>query len=342
MQVAAGLAISVVCLWLAARGLELAEVGRALAGAHYLWLLPALALYFAGVWVRAVRWHLLLLPVAVLPAARLFPVVVIGYMANNVLPARLGEIARCYLLRQRDGVPQSAALATVLLERVMDGITMLVFMAGALLFLPFSPGLYRLMGGAAVLFGGTAVVLVAVATRPALGMRLVAAATRPLPAHIGERVRPLATSFFSGLAALGTGEGPSGHGGRGGALLRVGALSGTAWLLEAGMYFTLMYAFPLAPSLPLAVLTTAVANLGTLIPSSPGYVGVFDFLGRSVLTQFGVPQEVALAYILVVHAALVVPISLLGFGYAAREGGLGWLTRADPRRGAGLSLRGTP
>jgi glycosyltransferase 2 family protein len=216
---------------------------------------------------------------------------------------------------------------------------MLVFMAGALLFLPSSPGLYRLMGGAAVLFGGAAAVLVAVATRPALGLRLVAAATRPLPGDIGERVRPLATSFFSGLAALGAGAGPAG---RGGALLRVGALSGAAWLLEAGMYFTLMFAFPLVPSLALAVLTTAVANLGTLIPSSPGYVGVFDFLGRSVLTQFGTPQEVALAYILVVHAALVVPISLLGLGYAAREGGLGWLARAAPRRRSGLSLRGTP
>ncbi len=341
VQLAAGLAISLVCLWLAARGLELAEVGRALATARYPWLLPALILYFAGVWVRAARWHLLLLPVAALPSVDLFPVVVIGYMANNVLPARLGELARCYVLRRRHGVPQSAALATVLLERVMDGITMLVFMAGALLFLPFSPGLYRLMGGAAVLFGGAASVLVVVATRPSLGIRLVTAVTRPLPEHVGGRVQSLAASFFIGLAALG-----------GGAMLRVCALSGVAWLLEAGMYFTLMYAFPLTPSLPLAVLTTAVANLGTLIPSSPGYVGVFDFLGRSVLAQFGVPEEVALAYVLVVHAALVLPVSLLGFWYAWRAGALQWLMRpgggaahrpeGQPGRGAGGPPGGAP
>jgi uncharacterized protein (TIRG00374 family) len=312
VQVGAGLVISLVCLWLAFRGLDLAAVGRALAGARYGWLLPALALYFAGVWLRAVRWHYLLLPVARLASARLFPVVVIGYMANDILPARLGELARCYILRRRDGVPVAAGLGTVLVERVMDGLTMLVFMAVALPLLPYSAALYRLLGGAAVLFGAVAVVLVANVARPALALRLVEVATRPLPAGPATRLRDLATSFCSGLAALG-GAGP---------ILRVFGLSCGAWLLEAGMYFVLMFAFPLTPSFPLAVLTTAVANLGTLIPSSPGYVGVFDLLGRSVLGQFGVPAAPALAYILVVHAVLVVPVSLLGFWYLWREGGL--------------------
>ncbi|MGH2367529.1 MAG: lysylphosphatidylglycerol synthase transmembrane domain-containing protein, partial [Chloroflexota bacterium] len=143
LQLGLGIAVSAVCLVLAVQGLELDQVGHALAGARYVWLLPALALYFGGVWVRAVRWRTVLTPLANIPAARLFPVVVIGYMANNVLPARLGEIARCYVLRRREGIPQSAALGTVLLERVMDGITMLAFMAGTLPLLPFSVPLYR-------------------------------------------------------------------------------------------------------------------------------------------------------------------------------------------------------
>src|SRR5262249_9404231 len=81
----------------------------------------------------------------------------------------------------------------------------------------------------------------------------------------------------------------------------------------------------------LAMLTTAVANLGTLIPSSPGYIGVFDFLGRSVLGQFGIPATTALAYVLVVHAALVLPVTLLGFWYAWREGGLRLLLPTAPQ-----------
>jgi uncharacterized protein (TIRG00374 family) len=317
-QIGAGIAVSLVCLWLAFRGLELAEVGRALASARYWLLAPALALYFAGVWVRAVRWRRLLLPVADLRSDRLFPIVVIGYMANDVLPARLGEVVRCYVLRRREGVPASAGLGTVLLERVMDGITMLALMAVALPFLPFSPGLYRLMAGAAALFGVAVAVLVVLATRPVLAERLVTAVTRAFPEGPRERLAGFAHSFFSGLAALG-GVGPT---------LRIFLLSCAAWLLEAGMYFVLMFAFPMTPSLPLALLTTAVANLGTLIPASPGYVGVFDFLGRSVLGQFGVPEATALAYVLVVHAALVLPVTLLGFWYTWRLGGLGLLRPA--------------
>ncbi|MGI8423328.1 MAG: lysylphosphatidylglycerol synthase transmembrane domain-containing protein [Chloroflexota bacterium] len=309
-QIAVGAAFSLVCLVLAVRGLEVGRVTDALAGAHYWLLVPALVLYFAGVWVRSVRWQRLLRPVAEVSAARLFPVVVIGYMANDVLPLRLGEVARCFVLRRREGVAPPAALGTVLVERVMDGLTMLVFMGVTLPLLPFSPALYRLMGATSVLFVGVSATLIVLASRPALATRLLDETLGRLRGPLGTRSRALALAFLSGVGSLGGG----------GAALRIFALSCVAWLLEAGMYFVLMYAFPIVPSAALAVLTTAVANLGTLVPSSPGYVGVFDFIGRSVLAQFGVPDEAALAYVLVVHAALVVPVTLLGFYYTWRLG----------------------
>jgi uncharacterized membrane protein YbhN (UPF0104 family) len=310
LQIVVGALFSLVCLVLAVRGLALDRVAHALGQAQYALLVPALVLYFAGVWVRAVRWRALLRPIAQVSAGRLFPVVVIGYMANDVLPLRLGEVARCFVLRRREGVAQSAALGTVLVERVMDGLTMLVFMGLTLPLLPFSETLYRLMGAASALFVGVAVTLVVLATRPAVATRLVDGTLGRFGGRIGERGRGLALTFLSGVGSLGGG----------GAALRIFALSCLAWLMEAGMYFVLMFAFPFAPSAALAVLTTAVANLGTLIPSSPGYVGVFDFIGKSVLVQFGVPDEPALAYVLVVHAALVVPVTLLGFYYLWRLG----------------------
>jgi uncharacterized protein (TIRG00374 family) len=262
-QLGVGAAVSLACLWLAIRGLDLAEVGRALAGARYGLLVPALALYVGGVWVRAVRWRHLLAPVARLSSARLSPVVVIGYMANDVLPARLGEVARCYVLRRREGVPTSTGLGTVLLERVLDGVTMLAFMALALPFLPSSAGLYRLLAGAGAVFGTAVAVLVLLAARPVLAARVAEATTRFLPAGPRDRPRSFALSFLSGLGALGGA----------GATLRVFALSCAAWLLEAGVYYLLMLAFPMAPSLPLALLTVAVASLGTVLPSSPALVG---------------------------------------------------------------------
>jgi hypothetical protein len=91
-----------------------------------------------------------------------------------------------------------------------------------------------------------------------------------------------------------------------------------------------MFAFPMAPSLPLSLSTVAVVSLGTVLPSSPGYVGVFDFLGRSVLGQFGVPAAEALAYVVVLHAALVLPVTLVGFWYVWRLGGLRLLRPEAP------------
>ncbi|HET6320288.1 MAG TPA: lysylphosphatidylglycerol synthase transmembrane domain-containing protein [Chloroflexota bacterium] len=309
-QVLLGAAISLICVVLALRGLDLAQVWRALAQARYVLLLPAIALYFAGVWVRSVRWQQLLWPIRRVPAARLFPVVVIGYMANDVLPLRLGEVARCFVLRRREGIAQTAALGTVLVERVMDGLTMLAFMGLTLPLLPFSAALYQLMGAAGVLFLVVTIALAALALRPAFAERVLDLSLKPLPAGVRTRIRSVVLSFLSGVAALGGAS----------AALRVFGLSCAAWLLEAAMYLVLMFAFPIIPSAVLAVLTTAVANLGTLVPSSPGYVGVFDFIGRSVLAQFGVPDEAALAYVLVVHAALIVPVTLLGFVFTWQEG----------------------
>ena len=129
-----GLVISVLFFALALAGIDLREVWNALLSANYWALLPALVLYFIGVWVRALRWRILLRPLLPkLTLRRTFEVEVIGYMANNVLPARIGELVRAYVLSLREGVRKTATLATILVERIFDGITMLGFAAAVVL-----------------------------------------------------------------------------------------------------------------------------------------------------------------------------------------------------------------
>ena len=113
-----GFAISLVFLYFAVRGQDFERIGQALREARYIWLLPALAAYFLGVGVRSVRWHDLLRTVQDIPPARIFPVVSIGYMANNVLPFRAGELVRAYALSARFQVRKSAALGTIAVERI--------------------------------------------------------------------------------------------------------------------------------------------------------------------------------------------------------------------------------
>ena len=106
-----GVAISAVFLWLALRGLELSEVWRDLQTANYWWLLPGVVVYFMAVWVRTWRWDYMLRPLKHIPLRRLFPVVVIGYMGNNIYPFRAGEVLRSYVLRRQEDVSMGASLA---------------------------------------------------------------------------------------------------------------------------------------------------------------------------------------------------------------------------------------
>jgi glycosyltransferase 2 family protein len=131
-----GLLISALFLWLALRGLKLGDVWQDIRQANYWWLIPSVTAYFVGVWARTWRWDYMLRPLKHIPMARLFPVVVIGYMGNNVYPFRAGELLRSYVLRRREAIPMSASLATVVVERVFDGLVMLLFVFVAL---PLAP-----------------------------------------------------------------------------------------------------------------------------------------------------------------------------------------------------------
>jgi hypothetical protein len=304
-----GLAISVVFIALAVRGQNLGQVRRALGEADYRYLPVALVLYFAGVGVRALRWRALLAPVRRLPVRALFPVVVIGYMANNILPWRIGEFVRAYVLREREGIPTSASLATIAVERIFDGLTMLAFLLVASLFIPLDAELRHIAIVGAAVFGIFLLVLVVAVVFDKPRLRVLALVTRPLPAPLAARLTALVESFVGGLRILRSGR----------ELVVVAACSVLAWGLESAMYFAIAPAFRLPLGPPGALMTTAVANLATLIPSTPGYIGVFETgVGLVLNGLLGIAKETALSYAIVVHAALYFPITLWGLYYWTR------------------------
>ncbi len=122
-----GVLISVLFIWLALRGLRLDQFWQAVKTANYWWLLPGMAVYFVAVWARAWRWHYLLQPIKDIPTNEMFPITTIGYMGNNIYPARAGEVLRAVVLKRREGVSVSASLATIIVERIFDGVVMLGF-----------------------------------------------------------------------------------------------------------------------------------------------------------------------------------------------------------------------
>jgi uncharacterized protein (TIRG00374 family) len=306
-----GLVISAIFLYYALAGLELDRVWENVQAANYWWLVPGVAVYFVAVWARTWRWHYLLRPLKPISLTNLFPVVVIGYMGNNVYPARAGEVLRAYVLKRKEGVSVSASLATVLIERIFDGVTMLFFVFVALPFTPLPGWLRQTVVLSSVLFFGALLVFLAVAAAPNRAEQFYTwFIDRFVPAGFRRPVRGLADRFMTGLHSL---RSPADV-----AMLFITSV--VIWLTETVKYWFVMHGFSgLNVPFYALMLMTAVVNLATTIPSSPGYVGTFDTPGIEVLKVYGVAADLAASYTFVLHAALWLPITLLGFVYMGRE-----------------------
>lgn len=309
-----GILISAFFLWYALRGLRLGEVWLAMKGAKYWWILPGVVVYFFGVWARAWRWHWLLRSIKPISTARMFPTVVIGYMGNNIYPARAGEVLRAYVLKKKEGVSISASLATIIVERVFDGLVMLIFVFIGLPFTPMPTWLQQMVVASSVLFIGALAVFFFLAIKQELAIRLYTwVINRFVPRALRPKVSDFAGRFMTGLHSLRSAKD----------VLMLFVTSVVIWLAETVKYWFVMHAFTFNVQFWVLMLMNGIVNLATTIPSSPGYVGTFDAPGIEILTVFGVPRDVAAAYTLVLHAALWLPITLLGFWYMWHES-LGW------------------
>jgi uncharacterized protein (TIRG00374 family) len=310
-----GAIISALFLVIALRGLDLQQVWQDVQAANYWWIVPGVLAYFVGVWVRTWRWHYLLHPIKPISLRVMWPIVVIGYMGNNVYPFRAGEVIRAYILKKKEGVNLSASIATILVERIFDGLVMLLFVFIALPLVPGLPDwLRQTVIFASLLFLGALFVFLGMATLPnfsrSLYQRVI---NRFAPPKLQPKLLLIADRFMEGIGSLASLRN----------ILMVFFTSLIIWLLETVKYWFVMHAFNFTVSFFALMLMNGVVNLATTLPSAPGYIGTFDGPGIEVLKVFGVTPNVAAAYTLVLHAALWLPITLLGFWYMARES-FGW------------------
>jgi glycosyltransferase 2 family protein len=335
-----GVLISVFFLYLAFREENFGQIAAALGKVQYWALIPALVFYFAGVWIRAVRWGVLLSPLRRgIHPYHLFKVLVIGYMGNDILPARLGDVIRVYVLSRRERVTKSATLATILVERIFDGLTMIGFLTVSALFIALNSEMTTILRVTSALFVAGLLVFIFLAASPdrittmvrlILGRSPIGAL---IPVALHERALHMTSSFVEGLAVLRSWRG----------VLSVMGLSVAAWAAEATMYYIIgAWGFGLTLPVHAYTITTAAANLGTLVPSSPGYIGVFDGIAKVVLAGlFKIDSSLALSYVVVLHAALYFPVTIWGLFYMARES-VSWRELAALEKKEAAGEAGTP
>ena len=307
-----GILVSIFFLWISLRGLKLQDVWAYIRQANYGWIVPGVLVYFVAVWARTWRWHYLLRPIKAIPLRRLFPTVCIGYFGNNVYPARAGEVIRAFVLRRDEQVSVSASLATVIVERVFDGLVMLLFVFFALPFVGVEhiPAIYRTtVIAASILFFAALAVFLWMAFDPQRVTRFYSLiADRVVPARVRGPLDGFITRFMDGLKFLRSGRD----------VLMVFVTSVVIWLLETVKYWFVMHAFRFVVSFIGLMLMNGVVNLTTTLPSAPGYVGTFE-IGAKVLAALGIDPQLALAYTVVLHAALWLPITALGAFYMWRK-----------------------
>ena len=302
MRYLVGLATSVLLFILFVRTIDLGAVAGALGTADVRLVPLAVVPFFMGVWVRSIRWRLLL-PERRLSTRDLFRVQVVGFAINNVVPARAGDLARAYLLARWCNVSYGTTAASLIVERIVDGLTLACILLAVLAFVP-APGYLLVLAGVSASTFVVLTVLAALAVwRESTVIWLVSPAASCLPPAGRPVLLRLANSFAHGLLPLRAWR----------RIPAVLGLSVLAWVCQFGLFFILMFAFPLPASLALTFLGGSVANFATLIPSSPGSVGTFEGALVKVLVDVaGANPGTAAAYALIVHATLFIPVIVLG------------------------------
>ena len=292
---------------------DLGALYAALARANYVLVIPAALCTLTGYVLRTARWRVILAEGARCRFAALFGVLMIGFATNNLLPARLGEFARAYLLRRRTGTRKTFLLASIFVERMFDGLVLVGVLAGLSLVVDL-PGWGReveLVAGA--LFLGVVALVAALLTQGALVQQFLALALRPLPDRLASWISAAFASFLSGLSTL---RRPS-------VLAGAAGLSVLVWSLEWSSYFVLSGAFELglttAERAAATLLLLAVVNLGIMLPAAPGYVGTFQVFAVAALTAFGVGREAALALAIVAHVMQYALVTAIGLAFFGRE-----------------------
>lgn len=306
--VAAGIFLSIFFVAASVRNMNWNQVRAVLSNARlYPWLFFSIASYLAGHLVRGLRTSLLISRDAQLSAITASNIVVLGYAVNNVIPARVGEFARAGMLSERTGIPLAQSLSVVFLERIFDGIVIVLLLTGAVLFLPHGTPVQESLFLLSLLFGVAAVCIIFIVFAPHRFTALMSRAINAgYPSGHDAMLRFL-TSLVNGVAYL---RSPV-------SALKVFIISCAVWLGDIGLFLFLMPAFGIESNLVHAVFVMASVNLGSFFftspgYSSPGYIGPFQTLCINAAVLLGTAQTTAVNYSVMVHLGIYIPMCIWG------------------------------
>lgn len=295
------------------------EVLHHLAQADYAWLAASTVLVTLTFPLRTVRWRILLSSSSgTVPFAPLWHATAIGFMANNVLPARAGEVVRAFSCSRLTGAPFATVLASLAVERIFDGIVVVSLLALALVGAS-DHGPVAIAGSnlatlavtvAAMFTGALAALVVLVRNQARVLPWAEGVASRLLPGRAGALATRIMHNVAAGFGVL--------HSTRD--VMRALTWSFVVWLVNAASYGLGFIAFGLEVPPTATLLLQGVVVLGVALPQAPGFFGVFELAAKAALSVYAVPGELAVSYAFGIHLGWFIPITVLGLWYLARTG----------------------
>lgn len=307
-----GIAVSLFFMALLFKKIDFRLLGEALRSADYRLVFLAICFTFISYFLRAVRWRYLLISEKNIPLSSLYSATIIGYMANNLLPARLGELVRAHSLAQREQLKTPAVFASLVIDRLFDGFTVLLMLLMTLYTIKLPVGMedaaLALRGGGVIMFliyCGVMLFLYVLKLHTMRTLSVVGYVLKPFPRRFSDTLIPLLGSFIGGIRLS-----P-----RRWHFVAVCAASAAIWLLCLMSVDVTLLSFNIHLPVTASIFILILLVFAVMVPASPGYIGTYHYACYKGLSVFGIPETTSVSIALIMHAIGFFPVIIVGLYY---------------------------
>jgi glycosyltransferase 2 family protein len=307
-----GIAVSAFFMALLFRKIDFNQLWLALVRVDYRYILLAVVCTFISYFLRAVRWHYLLIPEKRIPLSSLYPATIIGYMANNLLPARLGEFVRAFVLAQREGLKTPTVFASLVIDRLFDGFTVMLILLFTIFNLRLPQGLSDsetvLRTGGVVsflLYTGVVAFLFLLKCQTMRTLAWTGILLKPFPQQLSDRIIPLLGSFIGGIRMSS----------KGGHIAAVLVSSLSVWLFCVIPVDMVLQGFGIHLPITASMFILVLLVFAVMVPASPGFIGTYHYACFKGLSAFGIPETTSVSIALIMHGTSFFPVIIAGLYY---------------------------
>ncbi len=296
-----GCLFSVILIWLTIRQIDFKNSFELIRNANYYILIPGVLIYAFTYVLRSIRYYFMIYPIKKTKVLENFPYTVLGFFMNNIIPLRLGELIRAKVTGERLGISRSSVLGTIVVERLIDVIIFVMFFFIIMLVMPFPEFIKNTFYVCGAVFGTALIVLFLISKHEEKAAAFVSKI--PMPAKIKSFVMSLFEKFAGGLIMLR----------KPGVFFASFAISVLIWVAESAFLVLTAKSCGVDISILGGIFVVIIIGIGAILPTAPGYIGAFEFMGVTALSALAIDKDAAFACIAIYHFLQLMVIFSLGF-----------------------------